>query len=389
MFNPETCKRCGLCFSECPIMEMPTEKARHEIERIIQTGELGDVSKNCAGCGYCNVICPTGSNPMDLRRDILGRKSGKAGAPGMTLICEDVPLNLMTLALESEKEEKEKDLQAYTHPEPDETVFYLGCSLSHLYTDLAHTSLLSEFPVIGGMKYCCGGYVRQFGDTEVRIKGRQLADRLNETGIKKLITFCPGCDHMLQDVYPDLVEGFDFQVQPIFDYLLERHQACKLAFPHPLNKKVTFHDSCAWRSVDEKIYEGPRQLLECMGATVVEMKHNRRKSICCGTPLSARNPALADQVAQKRVEEARTAGADVIAVSCTGCFALNKKAAGLNIEVMNITELAQMAIGEKPPHRLTEVLQQLNQNIFAGYSRNPDLFKTRYKIENGKVIPIG
>jgi Fe-S oxidoreductase len=389
MFNQETCKRCGFCLAECPFMEMPVEKAKQEIERIIQTGSLGEVAKSCAGCGYCNVICPTRSNPLDLRKEILEKKSRGKGAVALTMICEGVPANMMSIALNFEREEKEQRLMAYTNPPESHTAFYLGCSLSHIYTDLAKSSLFDEFPKIGGMKYCCGGYVnRTFGEAETKIKGRRLLDRFNETGIQKIITFCPGCDHMLQDVYPSLLDEFNIEVQPVFEYLLERHRDGKLSFPNPLNRKITFHDSCAWRSVDSKIYEGPRKLLEAMGAEVVEMKHNRKKSICCGSPIASRNPAAADRVVTKRIAEAKDTGAEVIAVSCSGCFALNTKASEHNLEVFNITELAQMAIRENPPHRLEEISRAFQLNMMETLTKNPELLTRRYTLENGEVKPL-
>lgn len=390
MFNAETCELCGKCLSECPIMEMDIKKAKEEMTRAVETHSYSENLKYCIGCAYCDTVCPTQSNPAALRRELIEGQTRQSdtqkGVRGMGLICEEVPTNMMAIALEHEREEKEKNLEIYTNPPMSETVFYLGCSLSYIYTDLAKTDLLSDFPVIGGMKYCCGGYVeRSFGENESKIKGKQLLKRFKETGIKKIITFCPGCDRMLQSVYPNLVEGFDIEVQNIAEYFLEKHDHGELAFDHKLNQIVTFQDSCGWRNVDPKIYEAPRQLLKAMGATVVEMAHNRKKSMCCGGPLANRNPALGDKVAEKRVNEAKAAGATVISMSCTGCFALTKKAAEQSIDVFNITELVQMAIGETPSHRITQVTDQLRENIMKTFSENPSLFSDRYVIENGEV----
>lgn len=55
------------------------------------------------------------------------------------------------------------------------------------------------------------------------------------------------------------------------------------------------------------------------------------------------------------------------------------------IDVFNITELAQMAIGEAPPHRITQVTDQLRENIMKIFSENPSLLSDRYVIENGEV----
>ncbi len=81
------------------------------------------------------------------------------------------------------------------------------------------------------------------------------------------------------------------------------------------------------------------------------MRFCRQHSMCCGSPLKLKNPVLADEVAAKRVMEAKAAGAELIVVSCTGCLSPSKKAAEQNIDVYHIIELAQLAIGEEPPHR--------------------------------------
>ncbi len=391
MFNQETCKRCGLCLQLCPFIEMPKEETKAEIERMIELKESTIILKNCAGCAFCDVICPTQSNPSHLRKEILSRKSSDKGRACLSLITDEVPFNMMTIGLEFEPEEQLKDMDAYLNPDPNEEVFYLGCALSHIYTDLAKTKLLERLPKVGGMKYCCGVYVHSFGEEEAKIKGRQLLKEFEKLGTKKLITFCTGCDDIIGDVYPKIIPEFDIETVNIATYLLQEHQKGKIAFTHPIHKRVTFHDPCAWRMLGPKIRENPRKLLQLMGAEIAEMKHNRQKSLCCGTPLviSGKNPQLASKIAEKRVSEAREIGAEAIVVSCTGCFTgLVEKAEEQNIEVYYITELAQMAIGEKPLHRLKEMKNQLTKNIITKVSENPGILKQKYIIKNGEVIPL-
>jgi len=302
----------------------------------------------------------------------------------MSLIREDVPENIMIVGLKHNRAEKEQALQVYMNPPKSDTAFYIGCALSYIYTDLTKTKILDELPVLGGMKYCCGGYLQnKFGDEEAKIWGEQLYQALRDLGLKKLITFCPECMHMLKEVYPELVPGFDLEIQSIAEYLLEKNQQGEIAFPHRLNKRITIHDSCAFRSMQSDIYEAPRKLIELLGAQVVEMKHNRKKSWCCGAPLSVVNPIAAGRIAEKRVAEAVAAGAEAIAVSCSGCFALNKKATESHLDVFNIIELVQIAIGENPPHRIQEEMNQITNNFIQTVSDNPDLLNMRYKIEKG------
>jgi Fe-S oxidoreductase len=386
MFNTETCKRCGLCLTLCPFLEMPEEEAATEVSQMIEKLESKVIARNCAGCSFCDTICPTRSNPSELRKEILLKKTRNKGVSCLSLMTQEIPFNLMSIGLEFEKEEKLKNLEEGSNSISSKEVFYLGCSLSYIYSDLAQTKLLNNLPIVGGLKFCCGGYVNNlFGQDEAVLKGRMLLKDLKKLGVEKMVTFCPGCDRMIGEVYPRIIPEFDIKNINIVNYLLEQQQNGLLKFVNPFNRRVTFHDSCAWRKMDPEVHENPRRLLKIMGAEVVEMKHNRKESLCCGSPLSGRNPQLATKIAEKRVLEAKETGADTIVVSCTGCFALSEKASAQGLEIYNITELAQMAIGEQPLHRIEEIKSQLNKNMFKVIGEHPDILTKRYTIKNGEI----
>ena len=241
MFNEETCKRCGLCLIECPFIELSKKEARAEIKNMIETGESEIIAKNCAVCTYCDIICPTHSNPSHLRKEMLSRKRNDRGIACLGLFTDDVPFNMMSVGLEFEPEEQLKDIDTYLNPSPSKEVFYLGCALSCIYTDLVKTKLLEGLPKVGGLKYCCGAYVQPFGKEEARIKARQFQEAFKKLGTEKLITFCTGCDDIIGDIYPKLIPEFDIKTENIATYLLQEHQRGKITFTHPLNKKITFH----------------------------------------------------------------------------------------------------------------------------------------------------
>ncbi len=386
MFIKEKCKRCGTCLSGCPIIGMPVGRAKEEIEHMVDAGSSAVIDAGCARCGYCNEICPNGANPYDLIADMLMRKTAVKGARSLSLICRECSMNLMSIAMDFETEEKMRFIREIENPWASDTVFYLGCSLSCLHPDLAKTVLFRDLPKVGGMKYCCGNYVHTlFGSNESRIKGERLLSEFKTTGIRKLITFCPDCDAVMRSVYPRLVEGFDIEIRSISEFLLERHRTGELDFPIKIKNTVAFHDPCGWRRIGKEIYEAPRMLLGSMGATVVEMKHNRRQSLCCGTPLLSKNPLSAARLTDMRIAEAKEAGADCIAVACTGCFSLAEKALAHGLELYHITELAQIAIGEKPPHRIIEVMKRLMADVMKRTGENPDLINGRYLIQNGEL----
>ncbi|MGQ9720436.1 MAG: (Fe-S)-binding protein [Candidatus Jordarchaeum sp.] len=387
MFNEETCERCGTCLSRCPFLQLPLEKAKEEISRMIETRTSEEILRNCAGCSYCNTICPTRSEPAGLRKEIRLKKNREEGVGSLLLITEEVPLNLMSIGFELEIEKKRENLKKYMNPPKSKEMFYIGCSLSYIYTDLVKTKLLEDLPLLGGMKYCCGGYVNSlFGQEEAKIKGKKLLKEFNKLGVEKIISFCPGCDRITRGLYPEIIEDYNIESQSIIEYLVEKYHRGELEFTNKIDKRITFHDPCPWRSLDRKIYESPRELLEIMGAEVVEMSHNREKSLCCGAPVSFRNRALAEKIANMRVSEAEEVGAEALAFICTGCvFALSKSAVEKNIEAYYITELAQKAIGEKPPHRIVEVTNQAMELMARKIVENTSLLKDKYIIKNGVV----
>lgn len=390
MFNENTCQRCGLCLEQCPFMQLPIEKAKEEISLMIETRKSRLILKNCASCSYCNVICPTQSNPWALRREIRLRNFHERGVVGLTLITEEMPQNLMAISLEINSEEKSKNLDKYKNPPKSKEIYYLGCAIPYIFPKLAKTKLLEDLPLVGGMKYCCGVYAYdQFGENEAKVKGLELFDKLKNLEVKKLISFCPACDKMIKDIYPSIVEGFNIECQNIIDLFIEKYHKGVITFKNKVNQRITFHDPCPWRSMDKKIYEGPRDFLEIVGAEVVEMKHNKEKSLCCGAPIAATNRALGKKIAKMRISEAKNVGADAIASICIGCLSrLSRFALSKNIESFYITELAQMAIGEKPYRKIIEISNQFESYLVKKIRENPNLIRERYILKNGKITLI-
>ena len=389
VFNDQTCERCGKCLEQCPFMQLPIEIAKEEISKMIATRSLGEIFKNCAGCSYCNIICPTGSNPYELIREIRLQHNSEKGVRIIGIITEEMPYNLMSIGLEIDTENKKQNLNRYENPLKNDKMFYIGCGIPYLFPDIAKTKLFEDLPIIGGMKYCCGGYVRSFGEEEARIKGLELFEKFKELEVKKLITFCPGCDVMIKGVYPSLVDGFNIEGQTIIDYFIEKYHEDELTIKNKIPQRITFQDPCPWRSLDKKIYDGPREFLEIIGAEVVEMKHNKESSLCCGSPLAMPNPSLATEIAKNKITEAEQVNAEVIAHICTGCYsALSNHATKKNIKSYYITELAQFATGEQPSLNILENTKNLQKQIMQTIRKNPNIIKERYIIKEGKTTRL-
>jgi Fe-S oxidoreductase len=371
-------------------MQLPIETAKEEISKLIETRSRRDILRNCAGCSYCNLICPTGSNPYELIREIRLRDYGERGVRCMGLITEEIPHNLMAIGLEIDTEDKKPDLLRYENPPKSDKMFYVGCGIPYIFPDIAKTKLFENLPIIGGMKYCCGGYVHaSFGEDQSRIKGLELFKKFKKLEVKKLITFCPGCDSMIKGVYPSIVDGFNIEGQTIIDYFVEKYHEGEFTVKNKIPQRITFQDPCPWRRLDKKIYEGPREFLEIIGAEVVEMKHNKESSLCCGSPLAARNRSLATEFAKKRIYEAELVNTEIIAHICTGCYsALSNHATESNIKSYYITELAQLATGERPSLNILDNTKKLQKQIMQTITKNPNIITERYTIKDGKILRL-
>ncbi|MFX0030304.1 MAG: (Fe-S)-binding protein, partial [Candidatus Hermodarchaeota archaeon] len=377
------------CLEQCPFMQLPIETAIEEISKLIETRSLREILKSCAGCSYCNIVCPTESNPHGLIREIRLRYNIEKGIRCTGLITEEIPHNLMAIGLGIDTEDKKPDLDQYQNPPKSDEMFYVGCGIPYLFPDIAKTKLFDNLPIIGGMKYCCGGFVRIFGENESKIKGLELLEKFKELEVKKLITFCPGCDSMIKGVYPSLIDGFNIEGQTVIDYFVEKYHKGEFTIKNKISQRITFQDPCPWRNLEKKIYEGPREFLEIIGAEVVEMKHNKESSLCCGSPLAIQNRSLASEFGKKRIAEAESVNADIIAHICTGCYsALSDPATESNIESYYITELAQLATGERPAHNILENMKKLQKQMIQTITKNPSILAERYVIKDGTIIRI-
>jgi Fe-S oxidoreductase len=106
----------------------------------------------------------------------------------------------------------------------------------------------------------------------------------------------------------------------------------KLRPAKPVDLTVTYHDPCHLGRLSgpgssgtgdfSGIYEEPRNILKSIpGVKLVEMNRTRDDAWCCGAGGWLRDgyPDLAQWTAAKRIEEARTTGADALVTCCPHC----------------------------------------------------------------------
>ena len=171
-------------------------------------------------------------------------------------------------------------------------------------------------------------------DDTFKEHARKVYSMLKENGVENLITVDPHTTNMLRSVYSTFIDGYDIRVKSYLEVLAEKDM-------EPVDKAdavVVLHDSCVY-SRYEGVIEEPRKLLSRAGYIVKEPKDSKDLTHCCGGPVESIFPKTANQISEKRVKQLKDTKAKSAVLMCPICLATLKKAAGVEIEVSDISSL--------------------------------------------------
>lgn len=297
----EHCVNCGICVQECAFLQeygSPQELASQWL-----AGEDKNRKKfsfECSLCGLCCGVCPKELDPsamfLDMRRQLVSRGEGN--------------FRQHKTIRAYEKRGSSALFSWFYLPDNCHTVFFPGCALpgSRPQTLSRLFQLLQDLvPGIGLVFDCCTKPSHDLGDSgHFQKMFTELCEIFAAHSVTKILTACPNCYRIFQEY------GAGLEVKSVYEELAESGR-----FTGEIGAGVTVHDPCGVRFSD-KVQQSARTLLEQQGVTIREMKHNRRKSYCCGEGGSAGflRREFAENWTAKRVEEA---GADAIISYCAGC----------------------------------------------------------------------
>ena len=180
-----------------------------------------------------------------------------------------------------------------------------------------------EFGYLYGDDVYCGAHLWDLGlEDEVRRHGELIKGIFERNGVEEVITVDPHTTYMLGEVYPSLVEGFDFEVKTV------------LELADPRGVKVdsgswVVHDPCYFSRYKDLTSEF-RRLARALGITILEPKRSGRLTTCCGGPVEWFRLGLATEIAKKRMEELLQVGERVLTY-CPICLS-NLRRAGAKVE---------------------------------------------------------
>lgn len=243
--------------------------------------------------------------------------------------------------------------------EQPEILFWVGCAGS--FDDRAKkitrafVKILNKagvrFAVLGTEESCSGDPAKRAGNEFLfQMQALTNIEVLNGYGIKKVVTACPHCFNTLKNEYPGLGGNYEVIHHTQFLKSLLEEGRMRLEGGRFKGKRITYHDSC-FLGRGNDIYEAPRDLIKKLDAELVEMKHCKKKGLCCGAGGAQmfKEPEKGTKdINIERIEQAVEIAPEVVASACPFCNTMltdgvkNKELEG-TLKVMDIAELIALA----------------------------------------------
>jgi len=316
----------------------------------------------CTSCGACVDICPVGNEPMrdilDIRRNLTMMESKfpkqlENAFKGMERNAN--PWNVS----QADRMKWAEGLDVPTiekNPEP-EILWWVGCApatdaraqkTAQAFAKILNTAGVN-YAVLGRNESCNGDSARRAGREDIFFGlATQNVEILNEvkagaSGQFRIVTTCPHCLHTIKNEYPAF--GGNFTVIHHTQLINELVGAGKIQMKLDGDMmKITYHDPC-YLGRHNKVFDAPRENLASAGMEVIEMPRNSAKSFCCGAggaQMWKEEEPGSSRVNATRFAEAKSTGADTLAVGCPFCMTMlsdASKADGGTMQVMDVAEI--------------------------------------------------
>jgi ferredoxin len=260
------CTNCGLCRKDCLFLK-----------DYGTPGEIADrygpgcdgyriMPFKCSLCRLCTAVCPVHVDParlfLEMRREAVD--AGAGAFPEHRTIRN------------YERRGTSRLFTWYGLPPGCTGVFFPGCGLSgtrpavvrRLYRYIGEAT-----PALGIVLDCCTKPSHDLGDQgRFQTMFSEMKGYLLRHGVRDVIVACPNCYRVFKEY------GGELGVRNVYEYVSEKGAPGGEA---AVEGSVTVHDSCSVRFEDE-IHRAARSIVEHMGIRIEEMRHSRRKTVCCG-----------------------------------------------------------------------------------------------------------
>ncbi|WP_304941380.1 (Fe-S)-binding protein [Marinomonas rhizomae] len=183
-----------------------------------------------------------------------------------------------------------------------------------------------DVAILGDEELDSGDVARRLGDDAAfqSLAKRNLAT-LSKYRFKTIVTTDPHAFHCLKNEYGDFGSDAlkDVEVLHHTTFLNRLIKEDRFNLNPLQGSKVTYHDPCYLGRYNGE-YEAPRELLASLGIEIAEMERSRFRSRCCGGGGGAPITDIPGErrIADMRMEDVTSTGADMVAVGCQQCTAM-------------------------------------------------------------------
>jgi Fe-S oxidoreductase/nitrate reductase gamma subunit len=312
-------------------------KLSASIEREALTGGIisEDVIWGCTTCGYCQTVCPVGiehiPNIIDMRRYLTMMEAKMPSELAVSLKGLETNSNPWNVSAQA-REDWIGDLEVPKLRDKGTSEYLLWVGCAGAYDDRNQEVVKSlcrllniagvDYAVLGTEEACCGDPARRMGHEYLfEMQAQQNIAAIQKYGVKKVISACPHCFHMLANEYGQ----FDVELEVLHhsELLNQLVSEGKLKVSGNDVSKITYHDSC-YLARHNGIESAPRELLGSTGADLTEMPRHGREGFCCGAG-GARmfmEEDLGTRINHERTNEASETGADEVCTACPFCLTM-------------------------------------------------------------------
>jgi len=361
LLDLEACTNCGRCQDVCPahltgkplsprrmtqnlkdhlwregpkLLTTPIDQRQPEAIMGKTVGE--DELWACTNCMACEEACPVYieqiSRNIDLRRYLVLVETKYSSDIRLTLKNMEKSNNPWGMSRGARTEWTQGlEIKTFAEVADPEILFWVGCcgSLDARNQRVA-TSVVKilqacqvRFGILGNQEGCCGDPARRIGNEYLfQTIAEANIEIMKGYGVKKILTLCPHCFHTLKNEYPQF--GGEFQVIHHTQFLTELLTSGKLKLTKPIDKVITYHDSCYLGRANQ-IYEAPRKILHSIpGLKLIEMERHHNRSFCCGAGGGRMwmEEHIGTRINQMRTDQAIEVKAEWVGTACPYCLTM-------------------------------------------------------------------
>jgi len=383
----DACTKCGRCHEACPanatgyplsprdlvlsLRELAAEKLEsRSLPAVDELSALGDGPNQirsetlwaCRTCSACVEICPVGIEHVpvivEMRRQLV--EQGDMD-PAVQTALQNIHKRGNSIGENKRKRPawtKSLDFEIKdARKEPVDVLWFVGDfasfdpryqKVSQSFARILHSAGV-DFGILFEAEKTAGNDVRRVGE-------EGLYQHLAETNIEtmeacdfnRIVTTDPHSFNTLKNEYPEFGGQYDVEHASTLIRRMLTNGQIKLR-KNLSDSTVTFHDPCHLGRLN-KGYDAPRESIQMLGATLVEMKRSRDDAFCCGAGggrIWTPDPTDKEKPSENRMREAaEIQDLDTFVVSCPKCmnmFEDSVKSTGNeeNIKVRELIELVE------------------------------------------------